>query len=237
MIAGVMMITKSTRRKNKIIGTGRRSNRPRGDRRLVLAGEKSWDERAEDGRGLRIDFCYFRRKMQQDVALGQNHGRESQSDAIILEDGTACATHRSRSRRGRAGWRVRDRYFATDGKLRALTRHGGNRRLGEDVRNPIALEDLQGRAQGIGWILCRQRGRRPVRRDRDRAIKRERIILGERAPIGGQRACGDAELLGDIAADFRDGDLQHHLIAATYGERIDDQAIRAHPGAPGAPPP
>jgi hypothetical protein len=111
----------------------------------------------------------------------------------------------------------------------------GNRGLGQDARHAIALEGLQGGAQSVGGIMRRQRCRVGKRRGRipdapsarDHAVDRERVKLGEGAPTGGQRACGDAELLGDIALYFRHCDLQHHLIAAAYGEHIDDPAIRA----------
>jgi hypothetical protein len=82
--------------------------------------------------------------------------------------------------------------------------------------------------------MRRQRCRRGIcripdgtSRGRDHAVVRVRVKLGEGAPTGGQRACGDAELLGDIALYFRHCDLQHHLIAAAYGEHVDHPAIRA----------
>ena len=57
---------------------------------------------------------------------------------------------------------------------------------------------------------------------RDVAVDAERIVLREWPP--GARC--QAELLGDTAVDFGDGDFQHHLIAPANDQRIDDQSRR-----------
>ena len=115
-----------------------------------------------------------------------------------------------------------NREFAADREIGALARDGGDGRFGQNMGDAIALERLQRRRHGARRIGKRDAARLTARGRGDVAVDAEGIVLRERAP-GARR---QAQLLGDTAVDFGDGDFQHHLIAPVNDQGIDDHSRR-----------
>ncbi len=155
--------------------------------------------------------------------IGPEHGgREAETHAEVL------VLDRDRSERAALG--DGNRHLATHEEVRSLTAARDEGRLGEDLAEPLLveqveedLEELESAEPGEPGEDLRHRRRDGVahfvrsRQSADEASERDRVVAR-------RNQCGrvDAELPIHGARHLRNDHLEHHLVVAADLEQVDD---------------
>ena len=177
-----------------------------------------------------VDVGHLGADAQLNTALRQHDRSEVERHAVGLLDIVECADA------ARAVFARGDRNGAAGEKLGAFAGDRGHRRLGERARDALLLEGVDRGRQLLA-------GHGPADRGgvAERAVDGERIGDVERpgtplpkppTGVGTDARVVDAELLQDVAANFRDRHPQADLIEAADHQRVDDFALAAAAAPP-----
>src|SRR5207237_4088953 len=173
----------------------------------------------------------FGHHSKADPSFGQYHWREVERDTEFFETDRLDALSDAAGRRRLAGHPGRNWKFAARNKCRRLTGDCRQIRLRQRSHYPGVFHRPYG---GLYRGSSTERSLREVARDQRAAEGRERVVIVEihdgRAVIQACRKV-DAKLLDDRARDLGDRNLEHHLIAATDRDRVDDLVDPAHQAA------